>query len=130
IAEHQLNLPVRTDHEHGTHRGIRGRCSAFARIACISRQHVIQLGDFELRVADHGVLYSMTLRLLYVRCPLAWLDTGSTLKPIILQFRFANSGCKPAMYPSSVVQTGVKSFGCENKIPQPSPSHSWKRIGP
>jgi hypothetical protein len=29
-----------------------------------------------------------------------------------------------------VVQTGVKFFGCENKIAQPSPIHSWKLIGP
>src|SRR5262245_46598802 len=34
------------------------------------------------------------------------------------------------MYPSSVVHTGVKSLGCENRIAQPSPIHSWKRIVP
>src|SRR5579864_57507 len=34
------------------------------------------------------------------------------------------------MAPSSVVQTGVKSLGWENKIAQPSPIHSWKRIVP
>src|SRR5882672_7781712 len=47
-----------------------------------------------------------------------------------LQLRFSNSGCSPAMYPSSVVHTGVKSLGCENKIAQPSPIHSWKLIVP
>jgi len=31
---------------------------------------------------------------------------------MILQLRFSNSGFSPAMYPSSVVQTGVKFFGC------------------
>jgi hypothetical protein len=36
----------------------------------------------------------------------------------------------PAIAPSSVVQTGVKFFGCENSTPQLLPSHSWKRIGP
>src|ERR1700686_4235649 len=61
---------------------------------------------------------------------LPWLLTGSTLSPTILQLRFSNSGCKPAMYPSSVVQTGVKSLGCENKMAQPSPIHSWKLIVP
>src|SRR5581483_5290395 len=49
---------------------------------------------------------------------------------MILQFRLSNSGFRPAMYPSSVVHTGVKSFGCENRIAQPSPIHSWKLIGP
>src|ERR1700722_1570940 len=34
------------------------------------------------------------------------------------------------MYPSSVVHTGVKSLGCENKIAQPSPIHSWKLMVP
>ena len=28
------------------------------------------------------------------------------------------------------MQTGVKSFGCENRIAQPSPIHSWKSIFP
>src|SRR5215471_17289736 len=49
---------------------------------------------------------------------------------MILQLRFANSGCNTAMEPSSVVHTGVKSFGCENKIAQPLPIHSWKLIAP
>src|ERR1700745_4232392 len=34
------------------------------------------------------------------------------------------------MYPSSVVQTGVKSFGCENKTAQELPIQSWNRIRP
>src|SRR5713101_3835104 len=49
---------------------------------------------------------------------------------MILQLRFWNSGCNPAMYPSSVVHTGVKSLGCENKMAQPLPIHSWKLIVP
>src|SRR5579863_8099460 len=56
--------------------------------------------------------------------------TGSTLSPIILQLRFAKSGSSPAMYPNSVVHTGVKSLGCENRMAQPSPIHSWKLILP
>ena len=28
------------------------------------------------------------------------------------------------------MHTGVKSFGCENRMPQLSPSHSWNEIGP
>src|ERR1700733_2409397 len=30
------------------------------------------------------------------------------------------------MYPSSVVQTGVKSLGWEKRTAHPSPIHSWK----
>ncbi len=49
---------------------------------------------------------------------------------MILVLRLSNSGFSGAMVPSSVVQTGVKSFGCENSTPQELPSHSWKRILP
>src|SRR5262249_60452673 len=45
---------------------------------------------------------------------------------MILQLRLSNSGFRPAMYPSSVVQTGVKSFGWENRIAHPSPIQLWK----
>src|SRR5882762_9005383 len=49
---------------------------------------------------------------------------------MIFVLRLANSGWSPAMYPSSVVHTGVKSFGCENRIAHPSPIHSWRLIVP
>src|SRR5438477_7991662 len=59
-----------------------------------------------------------------------WSPTGSTLRPIIFVLRFSNSGISPAMYPSSVVQTGVKSLGWENRTAQPLPIQSWKLIVP
>src|SRR6185436_15491063 len=59
-----------------------------------------------------------------------WLPTGSTLIPITLQLRLSNSGLRLARYPSSVVHTGVKSLGWENRIAQPLPIHSWKLIFP
>src|SRR3954449_2826194 len=60
----------------------------------------------------------------------ACLSVGSTERPMILTPRRSNSGLIFAMYPSSVVQTGVKSFGCEKSTAQPSPIHSWNRMGP
>src|SRR5882672_9464327 len=59
-----------------------------------------------------------------------WLSTGSTLSPIIFVWRLSKSGLSFAMYPNSVVHTGVKSFGWENRTPHDDPSHSWKRIRP
>ena len=53
----------------------------------------------------------------------AWFSTGSTLRPMIFVLRLSNSGFSRAIEPSSVVQTGVKSLGCENSTPQESPSH-------
>ncbi len=44
--------------------------------------------------------------------------------------RLSNSGFSAATRPSSVVQTGVKSLGCENSTAQLSPFHSWKLIVP
>ena len=41
-----------------------------------------------------------------------------------LTLRLSNSGFSAATVPSSVVQTGVKSFGWLNKTPHESPSHS------
>src|SRR5215831_7990327 len=61
---------------------------------------------------------------------LPWLSTGSTLSPMIFVLRLANSGASPAMYPNSVVHTGVKSLGWENKTAHPSPIHLWNSIGP
>src|SRR5215475_10179947 len=61
---------------------------------------------------------------------LAWRSTGSTERPISLTPRLSNSGFNLARAPSSVVQTGVKSFGCENKSAQLSPIQSWNLIFP
>src|SRR5678815_3675591 len=61
---------------------------------------------------------------------IACLSTGSTERATTFVLRLSNSGLRLAMYPSSVVQTGVKSLGWENRIPQELPSHSWKLIVP
>ena len=47
-----------------------------------------------------------------------------------LVLRLSNSGLSAATAPSSVVQTGVKSFGWENSTAQDLPFHSWKLIVP
>src|ERR1700691_3499717 len=59
-----------------------------------------------------------------------WLSTGSTDSPMILTPRLSNSGLSRAMVPSSVVHTGVKSWGCEHSTTQLLPIQSWKRILP
>src|SRR5215813_10694270 len=60
----------------------------------------------------------------------SWSPVESTDNPMIFTFLRSNSGLILAIYPSSVVHTGVKSFGCENKTAHESPIQSWKRIGP
>src|SRR5947207_14423247 len=58
------------------------------------------------------------------------LSTWSTLSPISLTPRLSNSGFNFARAPSSVVQTGVKSLGCENRRAQLEPIQSWNLILP
>src|SRR6187200_1339725 len=60
----------------------------------------------------------------------SWSPVESTDNPMIFTFLRSNCGFIFAMYPSSVVHTGVKSFGCENKTAHESPIQSWKRIRP
>ena len=50
-------------------------------------------------------------------------SSGSTLIAITLTFRFSKSPLILATVPNSVVQTGVKSAGCEKRTPQELPSH-------
>lgn len=50
--------------------------------------------------------------------------------PINFTSRLANSGSSLAKAPNSVVQTGVKSSGCENNTAHESPKYSWNEIGP
>src|SRR5213592_1637356 len=61
---------------------------------------------------------------------LEWRSTGSTERPISLTPRLSNSGFSLASAPSSVVQTGVKSLGCENNSAQLLPIQSWNLIFP
>src|SRR5258706_444198 len=55
---------------------------------------------------------------------LLWESTGSTLTPMALMWRLSNSGFSLETAPSSVVQTGVKSLGCEKRMTQSFPAHS------
>src|SRR3984957_5165344 len=57
-------------------------------------------------------------------------STESTDRPMSLVLRLSNSPLALENAPSSVVHTGVKSLGGENRIPHESPSHSWKLIVP
>src|SRR5882672_10052589 len=60
----------------------------------------------------------------------AWRSIGSTERPTTLTPRLSNSGFRRATAPSSVVQTGVKSLGCENSTAHLSPIQSWNLIIP
>src|ERR1700733_11705737 len=55
---------------------------------------------------------------------------GSTLTARTLVLRLVNWSFSFATAPSSVVHTGVKSLGWENRTPHPSPRYSYRSILP
>lgn len=57
-------------------------------------------------------------------------EEGKYTSPIILTPLLSNSPPIFANAPSSVVHTGVKSAGCENRIAQLLPMNWWKSISP
>src|SRR6266568_8754901 len=78
IGQHQFDLLVRTDHEHGADRGVGGSSSAVARVACFGGKHSVEFGDFQIEIANHRVCHRMPLSSLNVADPLAmilyWID--------------------------------------------------------
>ena len=61
---------------------------------------------------------------------LPWLSAGSTDRPIGFTCRLSHSPFSRATSASSVVQTGVKSFGWLNSTPHEPPSQSWNLMRP
>jgi len=64
------------------------------------------------------------------RAHFSWSPTESTDSSMIFTLRLSNSDLILARWPSSVVQTGVKSLGCENSTAHELPIQSWKRMRP
>jgi hypothetical protein len=60
----------------------------------------------------------------------SWSSVASIDRPTTFTPRLSNSGFRRATVPSSVVHTGVKSFGCENSTAHESPIQSWNEIFP
>ena len=93
ISQHRLDLPVRSDDEHGSHRGVVRRCPALSRCANVFRQHVVGLRHLQLGVSDHGVVDGVTLGLLDVLGPLLVITDGihaeaDDLAVALLELRF------------------------------------------
>ena len=59
-----------------------------------------------------------------------WFSVESTGRPMLLTRARSNSGLIRATSPSSMVQIGVESFGCEKENAHELPIRSWKRISP
>src|SRR4029077_6793876 len=81
ITELHLDLLVWADYEHGADRGVVIRRAALRTVTGRGGQHSIQLGDLQLRVADHWIIHLPPLRLLDIGLPLHviadWIDADS-----------------------------------------------------
>ena len=101
------------------------------RLEGVGVNHVVEIRHLAVLVADQGEVQRRALGLGDVALPSCRVTRPeSTDRPMSFVLRRSNSALRAAKAPSSVVQTGVKSFGCENKMPQLSPSHSWKLMVP
>jgi len=76
VDQHEFDFFVGTDHKYGANRRVVGGRAAFAAVARFGGQHVVEFRNFEFRIADHGIVHLMTLRLLNVAGPLAVAGDG------------------------------------------------------
>ena len=121
IGQRQLDLLVRADDEDRAHgQGVVG----------VGVDHVVEVRHLAVLVADQREGQGRPCVSSMSPAQPLWDSTESTERPISLALRLSNSGLALEKAPSSVVQTGVKSLGWEKRIPQLSPSHSWKLIVP
>ena len=91
--------------------------------------HPIKIGDLSVGMAIIGKLTDDPKFGDIVR-PLFMISERIDAQADDLTPRLSNSGFSFAVYPSSVVQTGVKSFGCENNTAQELPIQSWNLMRP
>src|SRR5437763_3664794 len=69
-------LPIWTNHEDCSHGGVVRRRSALRGLSLSGWEHVVELGDLQLWVADHRIIYLVPLGFFDVLCPLAVLGDG------------------------------------------------------
>src|SRR5215469_13852062 len=76
IGKHELDALVGGNDEDRADGGVVGGGATLARVAGITRQHIVELGDLEFRVADHRVVHGVTLYLCDVLGPFAVARDG------------------------------------------------------
>ena len=76
IDQHQLDFFVGADYEHSAHGGVIGGSAALARGSGGFGQHVVELGDLQFRIADHGIRHLVALRFFNVGGPFAVTGDG------------------------------------------------------
>src|SRR5215204_2402828 len=69
IDEDQLDLLVRPDDKHVPYSLVIGRGASLGSSLGAGWEHTLALRDREVRVADHRVVWRMTLRLTNIICP-------------------------------------------------------------
>ncbi|KAG6554116.1 hypothetical protein Mapa_004032 [Marchantia paleacea] len=111
-----------------TARAVRGipaaSCSSGSSIPNCTAKSLLGSEMMGYETLASGVKLSMSL--IQALCDSTSLQLrASTFTP-----RFSNSGMNLPTAPSSVVQTGVKSLGCEKRIAHDPSMYLWKSISP
>jgi hypothetical protein len=127
IVQDRPHDGIGVDDKHGPHR----LGAAGGRL-----EHAESLGHLHRQVADDrevhlDAFHALVLDLLFDRPqPRDVAERLSMDNPSNLQLSFSNSGCMEAKIMNSVVQTGVKSAGCEKKTTHLPLKSSGKLMGP
>lgn len=69
IGKLELDFFVGANYEDGAHGGVVIGGAAFGGFSAVGGQHAVELGDFQFRVADHGIVHLVALGLLDVHGP-------------------------------------------------------------
>ena len=118
------------DDEYRSSRRVVSWCAPLGGVTGICRQHVVKLDNLQAGITDQRVVDRMSLRGLDVLRPGFVIGNHIDTDTDNLAVSLRELGLQSSTAPSSVVQKGVKSLGCEKSNAQPSPIHSWKTIGP
>src|ERR1700761_6246794 len=96
IRESELDPLIRSNDKNRSHWRIVSRCSTFGRVTRIGREHVIELRNLQLRIADQRIVHLRSADLFNVHSPLVMVpdrvhakadDLGTTPGEVVLQIR-------------------------------------------
>src|SRR5262249_35102486 len=92
INNDELDLLVRPHHKDIAHCLIIGWSPAFTTAFETGRQHPVKFGNFQVSISNHGIVWRMPLRLLYVNCPTLVVSDGINAESDDLGIAFIELG--------------------------------------
>ena len=96
VRQHGLDLLVGADQEYRAHGGVVGRRTPLGGVAGSLRQHVVELGDVQLGIADHRIGDGVTLGFLDVLRPARMVTDRVDAEPDDLAMAFLELRHQPS----------------------------------